>query len=234
MRNVYKTILYLTIFSIAMGFMESAIVVYLRALYYPEGFDFPLVPLDNMILVTELLREAATLIMLVFIGVIAGKSPAQKFVFFLFCFAVWDIFYYVFLKMLIDWPASLLTWDILFLLPVPWIGPVLAPVILSLSMILLTGLVVYLEERNRRVQFRTRDILLLVTGSLIIIYSFTVDYINIITGTPSAPPEAMMENLRNYIPGTYNWWLFMAGEILILADFVLIFRTSNRKIDITV
>jgi hypothetical protein len=235
MKSISRTILYLTIFSIAMGFMESAIVVYLRALYYPEGFNFPLVPLDTTILVTELLREAATLIMLLFIGIIAGKTSAQKFVFFLFCFAIWDIFYYIFLKLLIDWPASLLTWDILFLLPVPWIGPVSAPVILSITMILLTALVLYIEDRNRRVKFRVIDWILLITGSLVIIYSFTTDYLDIITNASySASPESMMENLRNYIPGAYKWWLFTIGETIILLDFVLIYRSSFHKINVTV
>lgn len=235
MKSIRRTILYLTIFSIAMGFMESAIVVYLRALYYPGGFGFPLVPLENYILITELLREAATLIMLVTIGVIAGKTSAQKFVFFLFCFAIWDIFYYIFLKLLINWPSSLLTWDILFLLPVPWIGPVLAPVILSVTMILLTALVIHLEEKNHRVRFRAIDWILLITGSLIIIYSFTTDYIGIISNASStASPDAMMQNLRNFIPDAYKWWLFIIGETIILLDFVLIYRSSFHKINVTV
>ncbi|MBK6345556.1 MAG: hypothetical protein IPF68_06385 [Bacteroidales bacterium] len=84
--------------------------------------------------------------MLLVAGIIAGRNSAQRFVFFLFCFAIWDIFYYVFLYLLIGWPASLLDWDILFLLPVPWIGPVLAPCLLSLMMIMLIILVVWLRR----------------------------------------------------------------------------------------
>jgi hypothetical protein len=37
-----KTIIWLAVFSMAMGYLESAVVVYLRKLYYPDGFKFPL------------------------------------------------------------------------------------------------------------------------------------------------------------------------------------------------
>src|ERR1044072_1504154 len=95
----YKPLVWLTIFSIAMGYLETAVVVYLRKLYYPGGFNFPLVPVTLDIAKTEFWREAATLIMLVGIGVLAGKNKTQRFAYFLLSFAVWDIFYYVFLKM---------------------------------------------------------------------------------------------------------------------------------------
>lgn len=228
MSEYSRKIFLLSIFSIAMGYMESAIVVYLRALYYPDGFDFPLVPLDNHILVTELLREAATIIMLVIMGALTGRGFAQKFVYFLYCFAIWDIFYYIFLWLLIDWPASLLTWDILFLLPVPWIGPVLAPVILSLTMILLTMLVLNLHSKGYIVRFGALDWSLLITGSLVVIYSFTKDYFAIIGDTSTTDAQTMMDNLRNYIPQSYNWLIFMIGEVLILVDVVLIFLRKNR------
>jgi hypothetical protein len=101
-----------------MGFLEAIVVVYLRQLYFPEGFDFPLNPIPPKILAIEWLREITTLVMLVSIGIIAGKNFLQRFSYFLYCFAVWDIFYYVALKLLLNWPPSLLTWDLLFLFPV--------------------------------------------------------------------------------------------------------------------
>src|SRR5580700_10847047 len=127
MNRLRTKIFWLTAFSIAMGFLEAAVVIYLRKMYYPNGFHFPLTVVEPDIGLTEFLREAATVIMLLAIGILTGKNTSQKFGIFLFCFAIWDIFYYVFLKMLIGWPASLLDWDILFLIPVPWVGPVLAP-----------------------------------------------------------------------------------------------------------
>lgn len=140
MSSKHKQLLWLTFFSIAMGLLEAAVVIYLRYLYYPDGFRFPLTLMAENVVITELLREVATLIMLVGVAVLAGRTAHQRFAFFLIAFGVWDIFYYVFLKLLLGWPESLLTWDILFLLPVPWVGPVLTPCLVSLTMILMAGL----------------------------------------------------------------------------------------------
>ena len=101
-----KKITWLTLFSIAMGFMETAVVIYLRKIYYPSGFQFPLIPVDTNVALVEFLREAATLIMLLAIGILTGKTASQKFAYFIFCFAIWDIAYYVFLKILLNWPAT--------------------------------------------------------------------------------------------------------------------------------
>lgn len=225
MRPVYKIILLLLAFSIAMGFMESAVVVYLRALYYPNGFIFPLVPLDGRILITELFREAATLIMLLTIAIIAGKNFAQRFAWFLFCFAIWDIFYYIFLYLLLGWPSGLLDWDILFLLPVPWVGPVLAPVILSVTMIIYTMTIIYLQEKNVEVKISLYAWLLMIAGSLIVIFSFTIDYLRIIFKTPV---NHIMDSLNQYTPQNYNWILFWAGEILLIAAIVLVYVRAKR------
>src|SRR5690349_1048470 len=146
MHHLRRSLLWLTLFSIAMGFLESAVVIYLRALYYPHGFEFPLVLMPNTMAGVELLREAATIVMLVSIGIIAGRNTAQRFSFFIYSFAVWDIFYYIFLKVFVDWPPSFFTWDILFIIPVPWVGPVLAPCIISLTMIVLTLFVIIAAE----------------------------------------------------------------------------------------
>ena len=40
----------LLLYAVAMGYLEAAVVVYLRAIYYPEGFSFPLKPMDAGIL----------------------------------------------------------------------------------------------------------------------------------------------------------------------------------------
>ena len=124
-----KTIIWVTIFAIAMGFFESAIVIYLRQIVYPDGFSFPLQPIPESLATTEILREAFSLLMLLSVGILTGESTITRFAYFIFSFALWDIFYYIFLKLLINWPESLFTMDILFLLPVTWIGPVITPVI---------------------------------------------------------------------------------------------------------
>ena len=231
MTPLKKTILYLTLFSIAMGFMESAVVIYLRELYYPGGFKFPLVPIPPHIALIEFLREAATLIMLVTIGILSGKNTTQRFCFFLFCFAVWDIFYYVFLKIFLDWPESLLTPDILFLIPVPWVGPVIAPCIASCTMILLTLMVVYHHEKNIPVSINRKEWMLLIIGTLVMITSFTRDYFNYISQNNRSAWSPGVENklfaeFLDYIPLTFNWSIFLTGELILLSAIFFLGKRS--------
>lgn len=217
-----KKIAWLAIFSIAMGFMETVIVVYLRKLYYPEGFDFPLVTMDMDILKAEFLREAATVIMLLGIGILTGKTAAQKFAYFIFSFAIWDIFYYVFLKLLLDWPESIFTWDILFLIPLPWVGPVIAPCIVSLTMIVLAIGIVYFEEKGYNMFIKTQDWLMLITGSVIVIFSFVTDALHYLS------PD--LSKMQNYVPMSYNWFLFWIGEgVIILGMFIYFNRTIKNN-----
>ena len=138
-----QKLIWVSIFAVAMGFFEAAVVIYLRKLMYPAGFSFPLAPIEHGLAVTEILREAATLIMLLSAGILAGRYATERFAWFIYAFAIWDIFYYIFLKLLIGWPESFMTWDILFLIPATWVGPVITPVIVSLSMIVLAAVVLF-------------------------------------------------------------------------------------------
>jgi hypothetical protein len=228
--NFKNKIIWLTAFSIAMGFLESAVVVYLREIYYPKGFGFPLAPITSTIAITELLREAATLIMLIGIGVLTGKNKAERFVCFLYSFAVWDIFYYVFLKMLLDWPASIFTWDILFLLPVPWVGPVLAPCITSLSMIVLFGYVMYYSNKIPHMKIIRSEWKLLVAGSLLVIASFVWDYFKYKTSALATANTSLLNDLANYVPQDFNWPLFCLGQALIFFTiYKLQFRLKHEQ-----
>lgn len=130
-----RTVEVVALYATSMGYIEAVVVVYLRALYYPGGFRFPLTTFPEATAAVEVAREAATLIMLAAIGTLAGKQLWERFGWFIIAFGVWDIAYYVWLKVLLDWPASLFEPDILFLIPLPWIGPVIAPVLISIIMI---------------------------------------------------------------------------------------------------
>ncbi|HRG59565.1 MAG TPA: hypothetical protein PK323_11455 [Bacteroidia bacterium] len=230
--NLKQKVIWLTAFSIAMGFLETAVVVYLREIYYPHGFEFPLVPIISTIAITEVLRELATLIMLLGIGILTGKNKAERFVCFLYSFAVWDIFYYIFLKLLLQWPASLFTWDILFLLPVPWVGPVIAPCITSLSMIVLFAYVMYYSDKNPSIKITAVEWKYLILGSIIVIISFVWDYfkykINVhetVQGSTS-----LLNELANYIPQSFNWPLFWFGQCIILFTiYKLQFRLKHES-----
>lgn len=215
MKN-YQTLLWLTLFSIAMGFLETSVVVYLRELYYPAGFNFPLVPIQQKIAITELLREAATIIMLAAIALLTGRNKLESFSFFLYAFAIWDLFYYIFLKILLDWPASLLTWDILFLIPIPWLGPVLAPCIVSATFILFNLLVLKAQRVNADVSLHKSEKALLGLGGIIIVISFIYTWLNEVH--PKAFKNAfLLDNLKTYVPETFNWFLFILGELALIA-----------------
>jgi hypothetical protein len=176
-KSLYKTFLWITLFAVAMAFLETSVVVYLRRLYYPEGFNFPLKIMDKDIAIVEIFREFATLIMLLGAGFFSGRSKTEKFGLFLYSFAIWDIFYYIFLKITLNWPQSLLTWDILFLIPTTWVGPVIAPVIVSLIMIVFAILISSYTSRNIKTRINPIEWLLLVFGSLVLIFGFVFDYV---------------------------------------------------------
>lgn len=228
---------WISIFSIAMAMLEAAVVIYLRALYYPEGFTVAMQQIGENILLTEIVREAATVVMLTGISVLAGRSFIQRFAFFLLSFAFWDIFYYVWLKMFIGWPESLLTWDILFLIPVTWLGPVLAPVLCSFTMILLALTLLTMEQQRPEFRLLRHDWLLLIGGSLLILYTFLKDYLGIIAGHGwLGEMDKLMQNeefLRiasQYIPQSFAWPVFLAGEaVLVLAIFLLWIRNVSFK-----
>ncbi len=138
-----RRLIILALFAIAFAYIEAAVVVYLRAIFYPNGFTFPITNILEMpgagrYLLYEIGREAATVVLMLTAAHLMAGNWRQRLGYFLIIFAVWDIFFYVWLKVLINWPSSLLDWDILFLIPISWAGPVLAPVITSLTM-LLTG-----------------------------------------------------------------------------------------------
>jgi hypothetical protein len=211
-------VLALVLFSTAMGLLEAIVVVYLRRLYYPEGFTFPLATMPTDIYLTELLREVATIVMLVSISAAVGRSYYERLAYFLMNFAVWDIFYYVFLKVLLDWPATLLDWDILFLIPITWIGPVLAPVLCSLVMLGMTALILRFEDVGKLLPFSRMEWSGILGGSAIIFATFIRDYALLISasGLLSTPKSqqalaVFQQFSAAYIPQTYAWGWFSLG-----------------------
>jgi hypothetical protein len=139
----------LAIFGIAMAHLEGVVVVYLRkalGMLDSESNKESVEKFPRRFLKIEMTREAATIIMLIVIAYLTGDSWVEKGVFFLWTFAFWDLFYYISLYVLIKWPSSFNTIDVLFLIPKPWIAPVWFPIgistltILIISLLLLLGI----------------------------------------------------------------------------------------------
>ena len=168
--TLWPKLMALALFGVAFAYVEAAVVVYLREIYEPLALDlnplrnpgdlFPLITLEQLeatdsahlsLLKTEVIRESATIMMLASLGLAVGWNFNTCFAGFVIAFGIWDIFYYVFLKSLINWPDSLLELDLLFLIPVPWVGPVLAPVLVAICMVVAGTLVLWRESSNRPV-----------------------------------------------------------------------------------
>jgi hypothetical protein len=197
-----RRLAWLTVYAVAMAYLESAVVVYLRAIYYPQGFDFPIAPMPTGMMAIEVGREAATLVMLVGVAALAGADRWEAFLAFCWSFGVWDIFYYVWLWVFLRWPPSLTTWDVLFLIPIPWIGPVLAPVIVSAALMVGAVLLWRLKAQGVRLVFPAPVWALAVTGGLVVLASFTLDF-------------AIVLQQKN--PPPFRWGLFAMGVGLAVA-----------------
>ncbi|MCL5027894.1 MAG: hypothetical protein M1480_02620 [Bacteroidetes bacterium] len=234
--SIKKKLFLIVIFSIAMGIFEAIVVVYLRNIYYPDGFQFPLTVIPDHIIKVELLREVCTMIMLLSVAWIAGRNKLQIFSYFLFNFAIWDIIYYAGLKLILNWPPSLFTWDILFLIPIPWLGPVAAPIISSITMATMAILFLYLQKRNNDFYLKKIEWILIYIGALLIFISFIWDYADIIISNNlldnifSLTKNPLFNNIMsNFVPESYHWNLFILGLLTISISIFLIFKRNSFK-----
>jgi len=197
------------ILAISFGYIEAAVVVYLRVIFHPDGFIFPISSLlltgelHNFALV-EIGREAATLVLILSACLLAGRNRRQQFAYFMIIFAVWDIFYYVWLKVLIGWPVSIMDWDILFLIPIPWASPVLAPVIVSLVMLIFAVIILYRDYQGKLISTSPIEWFFFCFAGLILVVSFCIAG-NYITQADYA--------------SHFLWPLFFAGLVLAIIIF---------------
>lgn len=223
-------LLWLTLFGVAMGFFETSIVVYLREIYYPDVFSFPLVPIDKDIGITEVIREVMSMVMIISVAALSFKSFYRRFASFLFIFAIWDIFYYVFLKMVLDWPDSLMTWDILYLIPVAWTGPVIAPVLISVLMIILAWVIFSFSGRKEeQFSISIKAWGLLIGGAFVVFIAFIWDYLAFLGKETHLVdllknPGISQRIITQYMPDFFNWYLFILGCVLIIIAIILIYR----------
>lgn len=192
-------------FAIAMAYLESAVVVYLQgALAAQAGAIFPLRPASEAgeLMAIEAGREAATLVMLAAVGILAGRSGLERLAWAAVAFGAWDIGYYGWLYVFSGWPPSLATTDLLFLLPVPWAGPVWSPVAVSVALVAVGLACSRALRRGRRLRLRRRHWLMGLAGGLLVLLSYMLDAGRLMDGG---------------LPGPYPWPVFAAGMLLALA-----------------
>jgi hypothetical protein len=208
-------IFYSTVFAAAMGYLESAVVIYLRRLYYPDGFSFPLKLIPQEIGFVEIGREAATIFMLLAVAAVSSRRFWERFGFFIYLFGVWDIMYYFWLKLLVNWPADIFDWDILFLIPAPWAGPVAAPILISLLMIIVGLYITSRFAKGETIKPSISEWILALVGAASMLFTFLENYKDILNG--GAPQK-------------FNYWLFFLGLGFAITSFALLIIRRNKEI----
>jgi hypothetical protein len=205
MNSATKRFLGVSAYAIAMAYLEATVVVYLRALLGLTDITTVDVSLGPYGLV-EIGRETATLVMLAAVGWMVGRHGKERWACGLFAFGLWDISYYVWLKVLIGWPATLLGWDLLFLIPLPWWGPVLAPALIAMLICVNAALAVVRMERGQRLGIMPARVGIVLGGGLLALYVFMADALHALLAG-----QTDWATLR---PGPFKWPLFLVALVL--------------------
>jgi hypothetical protein len=211
--------LLVTIFAIAMAWVEAACVYDLRVLVDRlEPYQSNPLPISGALGNIELAREAATLVMLAAVGWLAGGTVRARLAYAAIAFGIWDIFYYVWLKVMCGWPRSLFDWDVLFLLPLPWWGPVIAPVSIALLMIVWGTISTAAPAPSPGRGSASRLWPGAGLGAALALYVFMADSLR-------AAPYGL-EAVRTVLPGTFNWSMFLVALALMAAPVAAMIWTA--------
>jgi hypothetical protein len=202
MQAIARRFLWVAAYAIAMALLEAVVVAYLRALIQVTDASVTLGPYLAM----ETWREVGTLTMLAAVGWLAGRTTVDRLCYGAFAFGLWDIAYYAWLKVLLGWPATLLDWDILFLVPLRWWGPVLAPVLIALLVCAIAVLAVVRMERGMPPAIGRARVATLAAGGLLALYVFMADSLHALLGGRSD-----WATLR---PTSFLWPLFLVALAL--------------------
>jgi len=208
------------VFAVAFAWVESATVHYLRVLVdRVDPYQANPLPMWGALSRIELGRELATMVVLAAVGWLAGPTKAARVGYAAVAFGVWDIFYYVFLHVFDGWPRSLLDWDVLFLIPLPWWGPVLAPV--SIAVLLIAGgtLASRPTASTAGTSLARLSWLLAGLGIALVLYVFMADALRAIS---------QGQDVTQMLPQTFNWPVFWLGFALMAAPVALMARRMLR------
>ena len=219
MSTLNRRLIWLTLFSIAMAHVEAALVVHLRTIYYADNplEIFPLAILSQRDLNIELAREVATVVMILSVALLAEKGFIRVFAAFVYVFGLWDICYYISLKLMIGWPQSWMEWDVLFLIPWPWFGPWIAPALIALMFVVWGGWTLYQKTQPR---FAWDSTILFMLGAALALATFLLPGVPLLAGGTGA--------FRNFTPAAYSWIQFGVGYLLMLAA---LYRFSTKPVN---
>jgi hypothetical protein len=230
--ELFRILAAVVVFGVAFGFVEAAVVIDLRAIYeplhrslhpsVPPGELFPLLTVDDLrrgpegsthLLAMEVAREAATIALLAGFALGVGGRPLRMFAAFVAAFGVWDLVFYASLKLLIGWPESFRTWDVLFLIPVPWTGPVIAPVVVAVSMVACGVHTIRRDTAGTPISLTWRSWLGMVGAGLIVFLAFCANWRSVVSGV---------------VPDSFPWFMFAFGEGLAVVVYLVSTRGPKR------
>ncbi len=166
-----------------MGYLEAAVVVYLRAAtdagaVTPAQDPTTIGAFEGL----EVAREVATLVMIAGVGWLAGRTRLERLAWAAVVFGLWDIVYYVGLLLAIGWPSTPDTWDVLFLVPIPWVGPVWAPIGVSGALIGVGFAAARRLRHGLSITVRPGQAATALAGGCLVIASFLVDSNRVLAG----------------------------------------------------
>jgi hypothetical protein len=217
MNDIIRRFSWVSVYAIAMALLEAVVVVYIRGLIQITDDHVALGSYARM----ETWREAATLVMLAAMGWLAGRQRIERWAYGLFAFGIWDIFYYVWLKMLVDWPASLLAWDVLFLIPLRWWGPVLSPMLIAFLICVVAVLAIVRLELGERLGITRGRVGTAILGGLLALYVFMSDALHALLSG-----QTDWDMLR---PGLFKWPLFLVAlALMALPSLMATWPTRTR------
>jgi glucan phosphoethanolaminetransferase (alkaline phosphatase superfamily) len=115
--------------------------------------------------------------------------------------------------------------DLLFLIPLPWWGPVLSPLLIALLMAVVGALMSSSPETGVAFRFTRTNLAILLIGVLVILYAFMADALALL------PADA--QTLSQVKPGRFNWPVYLIGYIIGLTGILRSMRplTSRLKQD---
>jgi hypothetical protein len=217
----WRRLFWLTLFAVAMAYLEAAVVVYLRQVHYPENLlvIFPPRILSGPDLAIELGREVATLVMILAVALLTARGLVAVIAVFVYVFGLWDIFYYVWLKATIGWPVSWIEWDILFLIPWAWLGPWLTAAAIALLFVLWGGRVLV---HGCTYRFPAWAAISFVSGLLLAVAAFLQPAVPFLSGEMAA--------FAGFQPNGFWWPLYLAGYALMAVGLLLVLRMGKRSI----
>jgi len=207
-----RTVLWLGVYAAAMAWVEAAVVVYLRRLYYPDDqlTLFPMRVWRTADLLVELGREAGTIVMILAVALLSATGRTRRVAAFLYVFGVWDLCYYLWLKLVLGWPASWADWDILFLIPWAWLAPWFTPAVAALLFALWGGRVLAVETET---EVPRRAWRLAIGGLMLMLASFLEPALPLLGEGDAAAAR--------FVPSRFLWVVYLPGAALLASGLII-------------